>query len=1279
MNESTTPIYSRRDPRDLLPLALKIEKLTGEPGKGSWYRYSSMVQMHLKAYQLWDKHIVNNPPPPNGTREREAFDIEQGAIVSYLLYSTDGEQGISDLDPLTPHSIWKHLEERHQSSSQGRIDNLTMQFHALRLRSDDLNVERHIDKIKLIARELKEIGAPITDKVLISQTLRSLGPSWKATKEALIYKDYNNFEQFRTDLKHAALRRSTDALDQFSHGSNRVDTANLADQPLECDFCGRTNHSIAHCFHAKRASKEYKAKQHKTKAESGSKPRKSSGRRRRPRKEKNEEELHIADESNPDWLFLSHHKENREGSLPADLIAYDSGATRSVTSDSNQLKNIVQTPDTHLRIFKKGSSVKAVAKGTRTLLFHDEKGNLRSITETDVLLVPNAPLDLLSARSLDAAGYHVAIGGGTCSIMKDNTTLWKSISTSLSPSSRLYLFKRARVRSSEAHCVLSATPETGNKRIDAELLHNRLGHPSAATLKATAEYFNLHCSAPPVSCATCITAKMTRAPFRTVTQEPTKPLERIHTDMVHPGTRGLNGERYFCLYTDHATRYTEVAVLRSKTEGLELLKRCISRLECIHAPARVREVQSDQGTELTASNNFRQYADERGITVRLSETGAHQSNGLSERTNRTILDISRCLLTQANLSPAYWPYAVKHSVILKNLRSTRTAPEPPAAAHLKRKPRLDSLRPFGCRAWVRIPDPKTKLHPRAQPGVFLGFAEGFKQWLVKLDSSNSIIRTRSAVFEEATFPLHLLPPERPLDFANDVPETDDKAVSCSQRPANPEHETCVPPPAIRTMQGESASTSAAGEETPPQKLSHCEPENDENKDTQSKAEGVPKAESTSKAPTLAKEPTRKSPRLHQEQILAAYKESEKQSRTMQAPTSYNQAVQSPDSEKWQASMRDEIANLKRFKAFKLVPKPLNSRPLTTTWSYRIKIDADGNPTQFKSRLCIRGFQQVEHKDFDPNSIYTSLTQLKTVRFVLAMLLLLDLPITTADIVSAYLTAELDVPIITYQTQGFRSKKNPDHVMKFTRACYGARQSGAIFDGELRLVFNELGFKTAKLDTSLYFKGYKNNKLLLAATYADDIIIAGHAKFVKALLAALQRKYELKVPQHAEWLLGIRVTTLHDEHGRNVAYHLCQEALVRKIILTAGLDGCRPKHSVLPANADLTKASETKAEDESTTRKPYRQLVGMLMYLVNGSSPHLAFATSQLARYAASPAEAHWQALLHLIRYMSVRRDHGITFSVQNCRAGQRRLRTYVDADWASCKLTQPARTALCRL
>ena len=50
--------------------------------------------------------------------------------------------------------------------------------------------------------------------------------------------------------------------------------------------------------------------------------------------------------------------------------------------------------------------------------------------------------------------------------------------------------------------------------------------------------------------------------------------------------------------------------------------------------------------------------------------------------------------------------------------------------------------------------------------------------------------------------------------------------------------------------------------------------------------------------------------------------------------------------------------------------------------------------------------------------------------------------------------------------------------------------------------------------------------------------------------------------------------------------------------------------------------------------PYRELIGSLLWVANGTRPDISFAVGSLVKYTSNPGRVHWEALLRVLGYLS---------------------------------------------
>ena len=85
---------------------------------------------------------------------------------------------------------------------------------------------------------------------------------------------------------------------------------------------------------------------------------------------------------------------------------------------------------------------------------------------------------------------------------------------------------------------------------------------------------------------------------------------------------------------------------------------------------RIKVIRSDNGTEYT-SEKFNKFCEDAGIDHQLTAPYTPQQNGVVERKNRTIMEMTRCLLHEKELPKSFWAEAANTTVFLLNRLPTK--------------------------------------------------------------------------------------------------------------------------------------------------------------------------------------------------------------------------------------------------------------------------------------------------------------------------------------------------------------------------------------------------------------------------------------------------------------------------------------------------------------------------------------------------------------------------------------------------------------------------------
>jgi hypothetical protein len=253
----------------------------------------------------------------------------------------------------------------------------------------------------------------------------------------------------------------------------------------------------------------------------------------------------------------------------------------------------------------------------------------------------------------------------------------------------------------------------------------------------------------PSNCSACQFGKQSRKPFQKSTWRSTQKLQLIHTDVAGPlSTPSIKGSRYYILFIDDFSRMCWIFFMKYKSEVAGIFFKFKKNVENI-SNYRIQAIRSDNGKEYTSSE-FNLYCEEAGIDHQLTVPYTPEQNGVSERRNRYIMEMVRCMLHDKNLPKDFWAEAASTAVFLQNRLPTKLLDEKtPFEAWYNYKPSLRFLKVFGSLCFVHIPHiKKDKLDKKAAPGIFVGYSGASKAYKVYHPQTQKMVVTRDVHFQE---------------------------------------------------------------------------------------------------------------------------------------------------------------------------------------------------------------------------------------------------------------------------------------------------------------------------------------------------------------------------------------------------------------------------------------------------------------------------------------------------------------------------------------------------
>ena len=139
----------------------------------------------------------------------------------------------------------------------------------------------------------------------------------------------------------------------------------------------------------------------------------------------------------------------------------------------------------------------------------------------------------------------------------------------------------------------------------------------------------------------------------------------MHSDICGPmHTMSVGGCKYFLNFIDDYSRKTWVYFLKHKSNGFSCFQQFKALMEN-QSGHRIKILRTERGGEYV-SNEFLNFCKTHGIQKKFTAWYTPQQNGITERKNRTIMEMVRSMLVAKHLPNEYWVEAVATVVYIMN-------------------------------------------------------------------------------------------------------------------------------------------------------------------------------------------------------------------------------------------------------------------------------------------------------------------------------------------------------------------------------------------------------------------------------------------------------------------------------------------------------------------------------------------------------------------------------------------------------------------------------------
>jgi hypothetical protein len=374
------------------------------------------------------------------------------------------------------------------------------------------------------------------------------------------------------------------------------------------------------------------------------------------------------------------------------------------------------------------------------------------------------------------------------------------------------------------------------------------------------------------------------------------------------------------------------------------------------------------------------------------------------------------------------------------------------------------------------------------------------------------------------------------------------------------------------------------------------------------------------------------------------------------PRSVAEALARPDAAEWQRAIDEEIASCMQFGVWEECDLPPGKQALPS----RMILERKRNG-RYKARLVAGGHRQQYGLDFDET--YAPVCSYRTMRMMLATCAHEDLEMRQFDICTAFLNGELDEEVYLRPPAGVSGLAAHGRVLRLRRALYGLRQAGRAWNKRLEAALRDKGFTQSKADPSLWIL-HGSAGAVFAMFYVDDGLVAARtAAEADALVELVGSMFTIRALGEPDDFLGIQIT--RDRAARTIT--IDQERKAQALALDAGVSGERLSVPMTPETyAGLRSA---RPGEPMADRLRYQSIIGSLLHLAQCTRPDIALAVGALAAYGSSPTQAHYEAVLDVVRYVGSTAQRGITYGHSSAP-----IETWCDANFAACQDTRRSTT-----
>ncbi|CAJ2629918.1 unnamed protein product [Trifolium pratense] len=1088
--------------------------------EGYYEHWAMLMENLLRSKEIWNQiedGIITAPPNANEEQLKAASDsrLKDLKVKNYLFQAIDREIIETILNRGSAKEIWDSMRMKYQGSSKvkrAQLQALRRDFEVLGMTESE-SVNDYFARTLAIANRMTAQGQRMEASTIVEKILRSLTPKFNYVVCSI--EESNDVTTMSIDelqssllVQEQRLKSQAEKVDDQvlkvagsgrggstrgrgrggyrGRGRGRTDRENV-----ECFKCHKLGHYQSDC----------------------------------PSWEEKDAKYAAFDETGEVLLMA---QQDKESILKDEVWFLDSGCSNHMIGNKTWLFDF----DSNIReSVKLGDDSRMEVKG---------KGNLRlcinGITQiiTNVYYIPGLKNNLLSIGQLQQKGLTIIFKHDYCKVYHEERGL---IMSTKMTANRMYV----------VHAAITIPMCLKTSKLDNnELWHCRYGHLSFKGLNTLVKKQMVE-GLPQLkdeqsTCKHCLTGKQHREPIpKSANWRATKQLELVHSDICGPITPQSNGgNRYFITFTDDFSRKTWTYVLKDKSSAFDEFKKFKMLVEK-ESKCEILCLRTDRGGEFT-STAFNEFCSNHGIKRQLTTAYTPQQNGVSERKNRTLLNMIRSMLSGKSVPKSFWPEALNWATYILNRSPTLSVKDmTPQEAWSGKKPTVQHFRVFGCMAYMHIPDNhRKKLDDKSLKCILLGLSEESKAYKLYDPINKRVMVSRDVVFEE----------DKAWNWKNDTHHESNDMISVdgstSESNDNEEH-----------SENEENSEDEDIIESSNDHVSHDQAESSSDMNT----------ESDELSPREVRRPGYLNDYVTGDEI-----DEQLQNMMIQAmfstsndPNDYDEAVKH---DVWREAMNQEIQAIERNDTWELATLPEGAKKIGVKWIYKTKYNEKGEIEKHKARLVAKGYSQQHGIDY--NEVFAPVARWDTIRTILAVAASENWTIYQLDVKSAFLHGELTENVYVEQPKGYQKKG--DKVYKLKKALYGLKQAPRAWYSKIEAYFGQENFEKCPDEHTLFVK-QDEGRILIVSLYVDDLIYTGNnSEMFEDFKHSMKKRFAMTDLGQMRYFLGVEVT--QDKYG----IFINQQKYAKEILSRFEMGMCNVVSSPIVPGCKLSKDENGKQVD-----------------------------------------------------------------------------------------------------